>query len=34
MNMGFCLGMFAPHMCGCKSSCTRGSWWTSRSTTC
>jgi len=27
MYMGFWLRMFAPHICGCKSSCTPGSWW-------
>ena len=26
MYMGFCLRMFAPHICGCKSTCTPGSW--------
>jgi len=34
MDMGFSFRMFAPHICGCKSSCTSGSWWISHSTTC
>ena len=31
--MGFSLRMFAPHIYGCKSSCTPGSWWIAHSTT-